>query len=142
LEESLLGIVPERSRITALLSQMQRRELAAGDTLLHQGEAPDTLLLVESGQLTAWLRRADKEPLRLQTMRGANILGELGFFLGTVRSASVVADTEVVVYSLSQDALGDLRREQPAVATTLDSLVIHQLSQRVVHLTQVVDALG
>lgn len=142
LEEALLGIVPERSHITALLGQMQRRELAAGETLLRQGDASDTLLLVESGQLTALLQRPGKEPLRLQTVRGANILGELGFFLGTVRSASVVADTAAVVYSLSQAGLRDLRRERPALATTLDSLVIHQLSQRVVHLTQVVDALG
>jgi sulfate permease, SulP family len=142
LEDALLGIVPERGRITALLGQMQRRELAAGDTLLHQGDAPDTLLLVESGHLTAWLQRPGKEPLRLQSMRGANIVGEVGFFLGTVRSASVVADTAAVVYILSQAGLCDLRREQPALATTLDSLVIHQLSQRVAHLTQVVDALG
>lgn len=142
LEDALLGIVPERSRITALLGRMQRRELAAGETLLRQGDAPDTLLLVESGQLTASLHRPGKEPLRLQAMRGANIVGELGFFLGTARSASVVADTVAVVYSLSQAGLRDLRRDQPDLATTLDSLVIHQLSQRVVHLTQVVDALG
>jgi len=142
LEDALLGIVPERGRITALLGQMQRHELAAGDMLLRQGDAPDTLLLVESGQLTALLQRPGKEPLRLQTMQGANVLGELGFFLGTVRSASVVADTAAVVYSLSHAALCDLRREQPALASTMDSVVIHQLCQRVVHLTQVVDALG
>lgn len=142
LEDALLGIVPERGRITALLGQMQRRELAAGDMLLRQGDAPDTLLLVESGQFSALLQRPGKEPLRLQSMRGANIVGEVGFFLGTVRSASVVADTAAVVYTLSQGGLCDLRRKQPALATTLDSIVIHQLSQRVAHLTQVVDALG
>lgn len=142
LEDALLSIVPERGQITALLAHMQRRELAEGDTLLRQGDAPDTLFLVESGQLTALLQRPGKEPLRLQTMRGANILGELGFFLGTARSASVVADTAAVVYSLSQASLCDLRLEQPALAATLNSLVIHQLSQRVVHLTQAVDALG
>ena len=37
--------------------------------------------------------------------------------------------------------LFDLRREQPALATILDRLLIHQLSQRVGHLTQVVEAL-
>lgn len=142
MEEALLGIVPERGRITALLGQMQRCELPAGDTVLRQGDAPDMLLLVESGQLTALLQRAGKEPLRLQTMRGTNLVGELGFFLGTVRSASVVADTATVVYSLSQAGLCDLRREQPALATTLDSPLIHHLSQRVLHLTKVVDALG
>lgn len=142
LEDELLGIVPERGRVTELLGQMQRRELAAGDMLLHKGDASDTLLLVESGQLTALLQRPGKEPLRLQSMRGANIVGEVGFFLGIVRSASVVADTAAVVYSLSQDGLRELRRKQPSLATTLDRIVIHQLSQRVAHLTQVVDALG
>lgn len=142
LEEALLLIVPDRDRITALLGRMQRRELTAGDTLLRQGDEPDTLFLVESGQLTALLQRPGKEALRLQTMRGASIVGELGFFLGTVRSASVVADTVAVVYSLSRSGLGDLRRGQPDLAATLDSLVIHQLSQRVVHLTRAVDALG
>ena len=142
LEEALLGIVPERSRIAALLGKMQRRELAAGDTLLHQGHASDTLILMESGQLTALLERPGQRPLRLQTVRGANILGELGFFLGTARSASVVADTASVVHCLSQAGWTELRRDHPDLASTLDSLVIHQLSLRVVHLTKVVDALG
>jgi sulfate permease, SulP family len=142
LEDALLSIVPERSRIAALLGKMHRRELAAGDMLLRQGDASDTLILMESGQLTARLERPGQRPLRLQTMRGATILGELGFFLGTARSASVVADTASVVHCLSQAGWTKLRHEHPDLASTLDSLVIHQLSLRVVHLTKVVDALG
>lgn len=142
LEEALLGVAPERSRIAALLEKMQRRELSAGDMLLRQGDASDSLILMESGQFTAILERPGQPPLRLQTMHGANILGELGFFLGTARSASVVADTATVVHSLSQARWSELRREHPDLASILDSLVIHQLSLRVVHLTKVVDALG
>jgi SulP family sulfate permease len=142
LEDTLLGIVPERSCIAALLGKMQRRELAAGDMLLRQGDASDALILMESGQLTALLERPGQRPLRLQTMHGANILGELGFFLGSARSASVVADTATVVHCLDQAGFSALRLQHPDLAGALDRLVIHQLSLRVVHLTKVVDALG
>lgn len=135
------AIVANPLHIGALLERMQRREVAVGDVLMRQGGEPEELFIVESGRFTAQLERPGQTALRLQTMQGAQIVGELGFFLGTQRSATVRADGPGVVYSLTRAQWLDLTRLQPQVAQTLDRLVIHLLSQRVTHLTRVVQSL-
>lgn len=135
------AIVANPLHIGALLERMQRREVAVGDVLMRQGGEPEELFIVESGRFTAQLERPGQTAVRLQTMQGAQIVGELGFFLGTQRNATVRADGPGVVYSLTRAQWLDLTRLQPQVAQTLDRLVIHLLSQRVTHLTRVVQAL-
>ena len=135
------AIVANPLHIGALLERMQRREVAVGDVLMRQGGEPEELFIVESGRFTAQLERPGQTALRLQTMQGAQIVGELGFFLGTQRNATVRADEPGVVYSLTRAQWLDLTRLQPQVAQTLDRLVIHLLSQRVTHLTRVVQSL-
>jgi SulP family sulfate permease len=141
LRDQLLTILPDASRIAALIQSMHRREVAAGQQIIRQGDEPDSLFFVESGQLTAQLEKPGQEPVRLETMQGGRMVGELGFFLGTPRNASVVADRPSVVYVLTREEWDQITKHHPEVAQTLNSLAIRLLGQRVAHLTRVVDAL-
>ena len=58
-----------------LLGYMQRREIAQGQYLINQGEDPEFVFLIESGQLTAQLEAPGKAPMRLETMRGGRTVG-------------------------------------------------------------------
>ena len=69
------------------------------------------------------------------------MVGEVGFFLGTRRSASVVADQPSVVYVLTRAEWAALGRDDPRLALQFSGLVLFLLGQRVAHLTRVVDAL-
>jgi sulfate permease, SulP family len=124
-----------------LVSYLERKALATGEYLIRQGDDPDQLFLVESGQVTAQLEPAGKAPIRLETMRGGRTVGELGFYLNTRRSAAVVTDKPSVVYGLSQAALARIEEEDPEVAYALHRLIIHLLGERVLHLVRAVDAL-
>jgi sulfate permease, SulP family len=124
-----------------LVSYMEQRTVETGEYLICQGDDPDLLFLVESGQVTAQLEPVGKAPVRLETMRGGRTVGELGFYLSTRRSAAVVADEPSVVYSLSQAALARIEEEDPEAAYALHRLIIHLLGERVLHLVQAVDAL-
>jgi SulP family sulfate permease len=141
LTDELVAIWPDRAQIDALLRYMQRAEVAPGEHLIHQGDEPDQLFFVEVGQVTAQLEKPGAAPVRLETMQGGRVVGELGFFLGTRRSASVVADRPSVVYCLTREAWDQILANDPEVAQTLNGLMIHLLGQRVLHLTRVVNAL-
>ncbi len=141
LQDQLLAILPDTSQIAALIRSLNRREVAAGEFIIRQGDEPDDLFFVESGQLTAQLEKQGREPVRLETMQGGRMVGELGFFLGTRRNASVVADRPSVVYCLTREAWNQITKNNPEVAQTLNNLAIRLLGQRVSHLTRVVDAL-
>jgi len=90
---------------------------------------------------TTSARPADGLPMRLETMRGGRVVGELGFYLGTRRSAAVVADEPTVVYRLSRAKLTEIERDDPEAAHVLHRIIIHLLGERALHLMRTVDAL-
>jgi len=124
-----------------LLPFLERLETKSGDYLMVEGDKPDCLYLVESGQVTAQLDFPDRPPLRLESMGSGRVVGEIGFYLGQARTASVVVDKPGVVYRLTASALGEIEREDPQIASALHQLMANLLAQRATHLIQVVDAL-
>jgi sulfate permease, SulP family len=144
LHDFLAGWQLESGQIDRLAGYLRRDVLAPGQWLMRQGMEADHLYLLVSGQLTTQLGPADgsqRPPLRLSTQRGAQIVGEIGFYLGQPRSADVKADTTSVIYRLSADAMRRMEREDPALASALHRIVVHRLAARVTHLTDAVNAL-
>ena len=140
LDASLQALVPGPAT-TRLVGYLERREFSPGVYLIRQGDMPDVLYFIESGQVTAQLEQPGQQLLRLETMRGGRMVGELGFYLGTRRSAAVVADQPTVVYVLTQDTLARIERDDPAAAHAVHRLVVHLLGERVLHLMWAVEAL-
>lgn len=119
-----------------ILPFLTRLETIAGDYLMRQGDAPDLMYFVESGQVTAQLDMSDRPPTRLETMQGGRVVGELGFFLDTPRTADVVVDKPGVVYSLSQADLARMRVEDPEANDAFQQIMIRLIGERLVNLTR------
>ncbi len=138
----LLAEMPEAERIDKPLASMPQRNVAAGTTIIRRGDASDALFVIESGRCTAQ-QPADgrRGTVRLQTLHAVNVVGELGFVMGTRRSADVVADCDSVVRVLERDAWQRLAASDPLLAGAVDTMLMRLLGQRVLHLTRVVDAL-
>lgn len=133
---SLLGPEP-----AAILGFFERRTVQPGEYLMRQGDQPEDMFFVESGQVTARIEANGSAPLRLETMGGGRMVGELGFFLERQRTAAVVADELSVVYRITRADLQRLDQEHPAAASVFHQLIARLLSERVVHLIESVDAL-
>ena len=97
--------------------------------------------MIESGQVTAQLENPGKPPVRLERMRGGRAVGEIGFYLGSRRTAAVVADEPTVVYILSRAELQQLEQTDPESASVLHRIFVHLLAERVTHLIRAVNAL-
>jgi len=127
--------------IEKLIPYLQRREYRAGEYLIQEDDAPDYIYFIHSGQVTAQLESKSREPIRLETMHSGRSVGEIAFYLGTRRTASVVADEDSVVYSLSIDELKNMEAHVPEVANVFHRVSVFLLSERVMHLTRTVRAL-
>jgi SulP family sulfate permease len=134
-------IVSGRRGIEKLVSYLHRQEYAAGDCLIRQGDEPNEIYFIESGQLSAQLEPPGQTPVRLETMGGGRSVGEFGFFLGVPRTAAVIVEEPSVIYSLSIKALADIEEHDPEIANLFYRIVAHLLAERGVHLTRVVEAL-
>jgi SulP family sulfate permease len=134
-------ILPEVAHLQALMAYFERIDVEEGEYLMKQGDRPDSLYIIESGQVTAQLESPHRPPVRLETMGAGRIFGELGFYLGQERTAAIVVDTPGTVFRLTLDNLHEMERSDPEAASHLHQIVIRLLSERVTHLVDTVNAL-
>lgn len=135
-EFSSHGFEPAR-----LLPYLERLDLPAGHRFIRQGDAADAVYFIASGQVTARLEQDGVLTTRLETMRAGSLAGELGFYSGGTRSASVVADVPSTVYRMDHASQERLTREEPELAAGLHELIARLTAERVVHLMSVVEEL-
>jgi NTE family protein/lysophospholipid hydrolase len=93
---------------------LERRELAAGEVLVRQGEAGDDLYLVETGELRALVRRPDDTRIEVGRIRPGEPVGEMQLTGGGIRTATVEAVGPATVFRLARGALELLSGEFPA----------------------------
>jgi sulfate permease, SulP family len=126
------------SDLTPLLGRLEPMTLPAGHTVLQQGDRGDAMVIVVEGQVSAYHDDPGRPPIRLETVSGDNLVGEIGLYLERPRSASVITDTLSTVYRITRE---DLEGLDPRSAATLHRFVACRLAARVAHLQRVVSAL-
>ncbi|MGC1172661.1 SulP family inorganic anion transporter [Polaromonas sp.] len=115
---------------SALQPLLERRALATGQVLMHQGEVSDaTLYLIESGRLTVTLRGQDSGQ-RLASLMGGTTAGEMGLYSSAERSATVLAERDAVVWALTRQALDQLQRSAPDTAMQVHAFVMRIMAER------------
>jgi SulP family sulfate permease len=139
--EQLASILPEASNLKELMAYFDRIDVEQGQYLMKQGDKPDSLYIIESGQVTAQLEPPNRPPVRLETMGVGRIVGELGFYLDQDRTAAIVVDKPGTLFRLTIQDLRTMENSDPEVASTLHQMVIRLLSERVTHLVDTVNAL-
>lgn len=141
LEKQLEAIFPGVNSFSQLLDHLERQEIEPGVSIIRQGGVSNDLFFIESGRVTTQIDQSTGPPLRLETMKNSRIAGEVGFYLGEKRTASVVTDEDSVIYRLSIDKLKRLEKKNPETTSLLHQLVVRLLAERVTRLIRTVNAL-
>ncbi|MCX6081919.1 MAG: SulP family inorganic anion transporter [Chloroflexi bacterium] len=141
LKEMFQQLLPSETRLDELFVYLEKREVRAGEYLMHQADLPDNIYFVESGQVTAQLEYPGKAPVRLETMKSGQVIGEIGFYLGKKRTAAVFAEEPATIYLLSAENLARMEQDTPEVASIFHQLIIQLLAERTTHLIRTVAAL-
>ncbi len=112
----LTEVVKDRALAEALLPFLERLELAAGSRLIVEGEPSDDIYFIEHGRAAVELTGEAEANVRLATIGRGAIVGEMAFYLGRPRSASVTAESLLVAWRFSADGLDRLRAASPEAA--------------------------
>ncbi len=131
-----------KGAVDLLLSYLERLEVSKGTTIIQQNTPAHDLFFVESGRVSTYLEHANGPPIRLQSTLEDAMVGEIGFYLDQLRTATVIADAASVVYRLSRKALSKMEQEHPVVALELHKLVAKQTARRVNHVSARFDGLS
>jgi SulP family sulfate permease len=124
---------PYAVRVTEFLEQVQ---IPQGDYLIRQDDEADALYFIERGRVSVNLELEDGTLARLQTLGVGTLVGELGLYLGTARTASVIADWPTTAYRLTQTALSEMTEKEPELAAAFHEFVARMLSERLVASTR------
>lgn len=136
----LRDVLPDPEHVERFLTYLERREAGIGERLLRQGETSDDLMFIETGVVSAQIERPGAEPIRLQTMVGGNVVGEIGLYLGTPRTSDVVCDEPCVVYRLSDAALARMQAEAPELVGALHNYLARRMAERLTHTIRALNA--
>lgn len=128
----------ERINFDTLLTYFERMEVDEGEVLIREGDASDSMYLIERGQVTAKLEMATDKDHRLRTMCAGAVVGELGMILDEPRVATVVADRKSVIYRLSKDSLGRMEKESPALAVAFLEFITHLVAERLANTSRAI----
>jgi SulP family sulfate permease len=113
-----------------LASYLEVVEYQPGDRLIQQGDAADSLYLLYAGRVTVLFRTPEGADLRLRSMVGHTIVGEMGLYRTLPRGASVRADQPTIAYRLSREAMTRMEQDDPTLAYAFHKLVIRTLAER------------
>lgn len=120
---------------------LETREIAENEALFHEGDRSDEVYFVESGRFDVLKRVDDGPPVRLAKVRHGALLGEIAFYLGEPRSATIVATRPSSVRVMRRSALERMRSERPELGTRFDHMVIRNVAGALKRTTQMVTTL-
>lgn len=124
-----------------LMSYLDVLDMPEGTTLIKQGDPPDAIYLLESGRLTVRLEIAGGDIVRLRTLDRGTLVGEIGLYLGTHRTATVVTDAPCRLLRLTSDALERLERDEPALAAGLHRAFARVMAERLSDTLRMIEGL-
>jgi SulP family sulfate permease len=130
----------EKSNTKRLLNYLQRVTFNAGEILIRQGDDADHMYFVEMGSVSVYLELGNQKKVRLQTLGLGTAVGEPALYLGTISTASVIADMPVTAYRLTRAALSEMKEKEPELAATFHEFAARLLSERLTSITRTLEA--
>ena len=117
----------EPAALALLANKLQWVELAAGATLMNQGEAGDSMYISVSGRLRAYVRDEDGVEHLVREMARGQVIGEMSLYMDSPRTASVVAIRDSVLVRLDKADFHQLLASSAQVSIALTRQLIQRL---------------
>jgi SulP family sulfate permease len=125
--ESELG---NRDAAKTLFGYLEPLELESGDHLIEEGAQSGELYFLERGLISVVLEPKGGARIRLRSLRAGAIVGEIALYLGSKRTASVVADVPSRAWRLDRAALDRMSETDPATASLFHEFIVRHLARR------------
>jgi len=111
------------------------REAAAKETIVQQGESGEEMYLILSGKVKIVAQCDDGTEKELDTMEPGELFGEMALLGEGIRTATVIAETDLELLRIDYKALERVRRRDPKISAKLSMNIARILSERVQEMT-------
>ena len=125
-----------------VVAYCERLEMPATALIIEQGAPSNDIFFIEAGHASVAVASEGHAPVRLATVGPGSIVGEIAFYLGETRSASVVAEEDMIVWRLSRASVQRLQAEMPEVALRFHEGIAAMLAKRLTRTNHLVRLLA
>jgi SulP family sulfate permease len=130
LRGQLKKLLPFTEQVEKFMTYLERQEAQQYHILINQGDPPDCMYFIDSGEVTTRLEMSSGKFIRLKSQRGGTMVGEMGLFLKQPRTATVVVSEPSVLYRLSVEAYERMMQADPELAFHLFQWIGRVLATR------------
>ena len=105
-----------------LLAVMRGLELVsfeAGDVIVAEGAAGDSMFILTSGKVKAYVKTPKGKSLKVQEFEEGDFFGEISVLTGKPRTATLTAAVDCDCLELTRDALDEITKTHPGVREVL-----------------------
>jgi len=134
-------VFPVPEKVRPFMSYLEKLRVKSGYVLFQQGEIPDALYFVESGQVSLFLELENGQTKRLGTSSAGTVVGDAGLYRRSPHPVSAIADRSSRLYRLSNEAIDKMQEENPQLAAVFHQFIARLLAERLVQATAGVEIL-
>jgi CRP-like cAMP-binding protein len=129
---NLLARIPFFTNLPAdeldrIMSELDVVNLEPREILFQEGDTGERMYIVVSGELEILKAPGSDDELILNRIQAGEYIGEMSLVTGAPRTASVRANGEVMLLSMSRDQLMDLLKRHPHLASDMVTVLSHRL---------------
>ena len=130
LRSQLKKLLPSSEKVEKFITYLERQEVKEHDIVISEGDRPDSMYFIDSGELTTRLELSKDNFIRLKSQGGGTMVGEMGLFLKQSRTATVIAVQPSVLYRLSLESYNKMMQDDPDLAFHLHQWIGRVLAVR------------
>lgn len=112
------------------VAAMTKITMQPGEAIIRAGEEADDVFFVARGRVRVQVTLPSGRELRLRTMTGGAIFGEIALYLKRRRTADVIVEAPSDIFRLGADDLARLEQEDPEIAVLAHRLLASNLSEK------------
>ncbi len=123
----------DADELEALAGLLERRAFPGGTTLARQGDPGDRMWLLLRGSVSIRIETEDRGRLgrRLASLAQGTTAGEMALIEGGIRSASIIANEDVVSLELCDANYREMLAQHPAIAAKLFGNLLTEMAARI-----------
>jgi SulP family sulfate permease len=141
LREWFLKILPTADDADELMRRCQRVEMAAGEIVVHAGDAADTMHFILDGRVGIMVETAEGRHTRVRSLGRYTTIGEMGLVTRAPRSATIQAEIASVLYVLRAEDFEAIKTDLPALGQKLLTYFISVMAERLAFASQMIAVL-
>ncbi|MCQ6560457.1 Crp/Fnr family transcriptional regulator [Paenibacillus mendelii] len=112
--------------LAKLLGKLEKRQLSTGEMLFEQGDAGDSMYMIESGRIELF-SQTDGAMQSLAVLDPGDSLGEMALLTGEHRSATAIAASDALLYRIEQETFDTLIAEHASISAYFIRLLPQRL---------------